>query len=391
MEDEANPVRWKGVAAVVLLVVAVAGITVAVTSALSGPTIDEPTYLTAAASLGDVAETVVATGNLERGTAFALTFGDPPTVVGASGATGSGATEAWRVDAVAIAEGELVTADQVLATADTAAMRRDLNVATAQLRAARSERSAADQQLDDAPTTLTRRQARMTQESADSRIASAHATVAELKDRIARSTLVAPANGVVTDVAIAPGANAPAGAAITVATGPIRATAGFAEGDLASLAVGQPASVTVDAIGETLAGTVAAIAPEASEAAGSAVVTFIVTIDLISPPADARAGMTAEVTVTSRTASAVVTVPAAALNGSDGAYTVLVIGPDDVALERAVEVGLVTAESAEISSGLDVGEAVVIGTDTSRDQPNGFQGGGQDGADGPETTPEVRP
>ena len=51
-----------------------------------------------------------------------------------------------------------------------------------------------------------------------------------------------------------------------------------------------------------------------------------------------------------------------------------------------------TAESAEIRSGLEVGEAVVIGTDTSRDQPNGFQGGGgQDGAGGPVTTPEVRP
>jgi macrolide-specific efflux system membrane fusion protein len=197
---------------------------------------------------------------------------------------------------------------------------------------------------------------------------------------------------VVTDLSIAPGANAPAGAAIVIATGPVRASAGFAESDLGSLAVGQPASVTVDAIGDTLAGNVVAIAPEATEAAGSAVVTFAVTIDLLAPPPDARSGMTAEVTVTSRTASGVVTVPAAALDGEEGAYFVLVVGADGVASERAVEVGLVTAESAEIRSGLEAGEDVAIGTDTARDQPGSFQGGGnQPGAGGPVTTPGVAP
>jgi RND family efflux transporter MFP subunit len=380
------------VAAVALLIVAVVAITLAVSSVLAGPSTDAPEYLTATASRGDVSETVVATGTLERGTAYALTFGNPPTVVGDAGATVGGTGRVWRVADVSAAEGDLVTKDQVIATADTTAIRRDLNVAEAQLRAARTERDAADQQRKDAFSTLTRRQAKLAQQNATSHIASAQATIADLKDQLARATLVAPADGVVTDVSIAPGANAPAGAAIVVATGPIRASAGFAESDLASLSVGQPASVKVDAIGATLDGTVAAIAPAASEAAGSAVVTFVVTIDLTSPPADARAGMTAEVTVTSQTANDVVTVPAAALTGADGEFTVLVMGGDGQPVERAVEVGLVTAESAEIRSGLEVGEAVVIGTKAARNQPGGFQGGnGQNGAGGPVTTPEVRP
>lgn len=383
--------RWKLIAAVALLVVAAVAITLAVSSALAGPSTEVPEYLTAKATMGDVSETVVATGTLERGTAYALAFGIPPTVVGPSGASTAGTTGTWLVDDVTVAEGDPVTKDQVLATADTAALRRELQVAEAQLRAARTERDAADQQREDAFSTLTRRQARLAQQNADSRIASAKATMADLKDRIARSNLVSPADGVVTDVSIAAGANAPAGAAIVVATGPIRARAGFAESDLASLAVGQPASVTVDAIGETLAGTVAAIAPEAGQAAGSAVVTFVVTVDLTAPPADARSGMTAEVTVTSRTASDVVTVPAAALSGADDAYTILIVGADGQAAERAVEVGLVTAESVEIRSGLDAGEEVVIGTDTTRDQPGGFQGGGPPAQGGPVTTPGVAP
>ena len=384
--------RWKVVAAVALLIVVVVAVTLGISSALAGPTTTEPEYLTATAVMGDVSETVVATGTLERGTAYALAFGSPPTIVGDAGSVGSGASRTWRVSAVDVAEGGLATKDQVLATADTSSIRRDLKVAETQLRAARTERDAANQQRKDAFSTLTRRQARLAQQNADSHVASAQATIADLQDQIARSTLVAPEDGVVTDVAIAPGANAPTGAAIVVATGPIRATAGFAEGDLASLAVGQPASVKVDAIEETLSGTVATIAPQATEAAGSAVVTFMVTIDLTSPPADARAGMTAEVTITSQTARDVVTVPAAALTGADGDFTVLVIGADGLAVERAVTVGLVTAESAEIRSGLEAGEEVVIGTNAARDQTNGFQGGsGQGGPGGPVTTPEVRP
>ena len=195
--------RWKLVAAVALLIVAVVGVTLAVSSALAGPTTEGPDYLTAEATIGDVAETVVATGVLERGTVYALAFGSAPTVVSTTGASTAGASEAWQVEDVAVTDGDLMTKDQILASADTTSLRRDLRSAEAQLRAARLERAVADQQRDDAPTTLTRRQARMAQESADSHIASAQASIADLRDRIARSTLVAPGDGVVIDVAIA--------------------------------------------------------------------------------------------------------------------------------------------------------------------------------------------
>ena len=117
-------------------------------------------------------------------------------------------------------------------------------------------------------------------------------------------------------------------------------------------------------------------------------VTYVVTVDLADPPADARPGMTAKVTVTTDQATGVVSVPASALRGSNGAYQVLVMGADGATQARDVTVGLVTPEAVEIKSGLTAGESVVIGTVASRNQTTntpttgfpgtggGFRGGG---------------
>jgi macrolide-specific efflux system membrane fusion protein len=73
-------------------------------------------------------------------------------------------------------------------------------------------------------------------------------------------------------------------------------------------------------------------------------------------------------------------VPAVALNGSALGYTVLVVGPDGAAQSRDVRVGLVTSTQAEIKTGLQPGEAVVIGTTATQTTTTGgggfFPGGG---------------
>ncbi len=76
--------------------------------------------------------------------------------------------------------------------------------------------------------------------------------------------------------------------------------------------------------------------------------------------------MTADVTITIASATNVLTVPAAALRGTDGDYRVLTMGADGTPVSTAVQVGLVTNTAAEIKSGLDEGTAVVIGTAAER-------------------------
>jgi macrolide-specific efflux system membrane fusion protein len=216
-------------------------------------------------------------------------------------------------------------------------------------------------QFDAATGTDARRQASIGYQNTLSQYTQAMGQVVDLEVKIARGTIVAPADGTVVAVAAVAGADISSGPAIQLSSGPLQATADFTESDLPSLKVGQPARVTIDAVGATLDGTVAAIAPSAASSSGS-VVTYAVTIDLTSPPPTSRPGMSAKASVIIAQASNVVAVPAVALGGSALGYTVLVIGPDGTAQSRDVTVGLVTSTQAEVKTGLQPGETVVIGT-----------------------------
>ena len=73
-------------------------------------------------------------------------------------------------------------------------------------------------------------------------------------------------------------------------------------------------------------GTVTSISPVASTASSnSGVVSYAVTVALTNVPAAVRSGMSADVTMTIDSATGVLTVPAAALRGTNGNYTVLVL------------------------------------------------------------------
>jgi membrane fusion protein, macrolide-specific efflux system len=364
--------RWKMLVAIVLLAVGVGAVAYAVTGGPGGGRAAQTQYITATAANADVSETVVANGSLARATTYNLDFGTAPTI-GASTSTTAGGNGTWSVKTVTAAVGDVVKKGAVLATADTTSLARDLSAARSSLSAAKSQKTIAKGQLDDTTTTDTRRQARIGYDNAVSQYTQAQGQVADLVEQIARAKIVAPADGTVVAVAAVAGVDISSGPAIQLSSGVLQATADFTESDLPALKTGQPASVTVDAIGASLDGTVAAIAPSAASSAGS-VVTYAVTIVLTSPPATARPGMSAKASVIIAQATGVLAVPAVALDGSALSYSVLVIGQDGTAQSRNVTVGLVTSTQAEIKSGLQPGEAVVIGTTAA--QTNTTTGGG---------------
>ena len=165
--------------------------------------------------------------------------------------------------------------------------------------------------------------------------------------------LVAPVDGMVVAVNIAAGSTAPSGAAITIQSDQLIVTAAFTETDLPSLAVNQPASVTVKAVNATIDGTVRSIATQASSGTSGGVVTYSVTIALTNRPADVRVGMSAQAAVTTAQAADVLTVPSVALSGVAGNYFVTVIDETGQPERVPVTVGLIANGSAEIQAGLD--------------------------------------
>ena len=193
------------------------------------------------------------------------------------------------------------------------------------------------------------------------------------------ATLRSPIAGIVIAVNLVVGTTTPSGDAVQVMAPDKEIVAEFAESDLPDLAVGQPATVTVSATDDVLTGTVAAISPVASTSSGSSVVSYSVTVALSDVPAGVLPGMSADVAITTAQALNVLAVPATALGGAGGNYTVQVLDGTGQVSVRQVEVGLVTSSLAEIKSGLAQGEQVVVGTTSALNASNGgfiFPGGG---------------
>jgi macrolide-specific efflux system membrane fusion protein len=365
---------------VVLLAVGVGAVGLVVTRGSAGAN-QSSQYLTTAVARRDVVDSAVANGSVASALSYAMVFGSAaiPLVGSATNSGGSGGSGTWRVTSVKVAVGDTVTKGQVLATADAADLRAQLATARTQHRAASFRVASAQAAYDDIDTSQTdaRREALIRLLDAQSQRDQAARSVADLTTSIGYTTLVAPAAGTVTALNVRSGTDAPSGDAVVIAVAPLDVTADFTESDLPALHVGQAASVTIKALAATVAGTVSAIAP-ASSAGSGGVVSYTVTVDITNPPATLRAGMSAQVSVTTAQASAVLAVPTAALQSLAEGYAVDVLGPDGRPRSQIVTVGLITSSFTEIQAGLAEGDRVVVGTATQRQSglPGAFPGGG---------------
>ncbi len=377
--------KWKVLAIVVLL----AGGAVAVGASLgvigASPASAATDYLTVQAAIADVVAEVAATGAVAPSATYGLAFGaDPGLVSGTTPAHGA-STITWPVTKVSAAVGDRVTKGQVLATAATTDLQAQLDDANRALRVARLQLAQAETSLSNATTTAAIRQAKIGLYGAQTSQARAIASRDDLQAKVALASVIAPAAGLVTAVSISVGADAPSGDAIQVAADPLQVTTSVVESDIASITVGQTASVTVAALGgATLEGTVASIAPSGSASGNQGVVSFAVAITLSNAPAGLRPGMSADVTITTATAPGVLAIPARALAGSVGAYRVRVLAADGTVSTHDVTVGLITSSLVEIKSGLQAGDRVITGTSASQNTTNRTQtfGGGLGGPGG---------
>ena len=347
-----------------------------------------PQYLTATASIGDVTQDASATGTVGATRTYGLVFGSRAYLIDAASSSSSssssssaanGSSTTWRVLEVAAKVGAMVKKGEVLARADTNDLKDQLASATDQWRSANLQLDAAEAQLADAKdvdNTDAERQAQIAVYSADNQVAQAQQAREDLQSQISRATLRAPIAGVVVEVDVAPGLDAPSGDAIVIDASTLQVTADVVEGDLPSIRLGQAATVTVTAVDATLTGNVTSIAPTANASSGnSSVVSYAITVSIEDTSGKVRSGMSADLSITTASATNVLRVPATAIVGSDGQYAVRVLDANGQVTAKQVSVGLITSSMAEIRDGLTEGETVVTGVATTQSTTTGGFGG----------------
>ncbi len=178
----------------------------------------------------------------------------------------------------------------------------------------------------------------------------------QAQQRLAGCVLTAPIAGRVISIAGTVGSQARSGGNGFIVLGDVQDTevqAQFSEADVASLAVGQPATITLPNRTEPVTGKVTLISPVGT--ASGRLVRYGVQIAFDTVPADLLFGQSAAVAVTTAQATGVLYIPSSAVTG--GTVTVRAGGRDQ---RRTVVVGLRGDRYTEIRSGLDEGEQVVL-------------------------------
>ena len=132
----------------------------------------------------------------------------------------------------------------------------------------------------------------------------------------------------------------------------------FSEADTAKIKAGQAAKVEFESLGQQLSARVVRIDPIETVVAN--VVTYTVTLLLDKKLDEIKPGMTGNVDVIISQKQNVLRLPVTAINPRNGRATVQVLGKDGKLETREVTTGLKGDDDVEITSGLDVGDKVVV-------------------------------
>ena len=286
--------------------------------------------------------------------------------------------------------------DVLLAGADA----DEVRAAQADVAAAVAQRDAAQAQLD-----LLLAGAKEEQiQAAEAAVDQGRVAVDQARLQLERAALTAPWGGTVTslDVEVGEMVNPVQSVIVLSDLTALEVDVNLDETDVVHVAVGQEALVTVDAfLGVGMAGEVTYVAPKADTFSG--VVLYPVTVRLM--PGDpstsstqlsrsgqapstgsprlgsgqagqvlpVRAGMTADVEITTATQEGALIVPLRAVHTEDGRAYVDRLG--DGGVERVeVTLGMTTDTEAEITGGLAAGDVVVVVSGAARDSGSQMPG-----------------
>jgi RND family efflux transporter MFP subunit len=279
------------------------------------------------------------------------------------------------VTEVLVDEGNNVTKGQVLARLDAQSLNSSVKMAELRVKIAQEQVEVAQAQYEKAQDLL----------GADEDAAEASWEIAKLnlkieklnlesaKLNLEKAVIVAPFDGVVTDVAITEGKEISAATLATPAislvdTSEIELRGFIDEIDVAMVQLGQEANILLDALpDEEINGRVTFISPIGTIRAG--VVSYETTITLENPVAGLRDGMSATAEVVIERRDDVLWIPNRAIRGTWENPTVVVL-VDEQEEEREITLGLTDGINTEVLSGLEEGEKVVL--PAAEERPDGF-------------------
>ena len=243
-----------------------------------------------------------------------------------------------------------------------------------------SERDAAKAAADSAAADVTSARAaidsaRQAQSAAARRIGQARAGQRRADDALAKTSILSPIDGIVSRLRVRAGEmvvigiqNQPGTTLMTISDlGEIDAEVKVAEADVLRLAVGQPGSVTLEALpGKTFRGTVAEIGASALPVSGggAAAREFKVVVRLDAPDPGLRPGLTCDAEIVTSERANVVTVPLQSVvlrASADGAETTGVFRVENGrASFTPVKTGVIGGLDIEVS-GLAAGASIIVG------------------------------
>jgi RND family efflux transporter MFP subunit len=330
----------------------------------------EATLTTVNVTRGDIVKTVLADGSLVMLNKAYLSFG----------ATGT-------VEEVLVDEGNNVTKGQVLARLDAPSLESSVEMAELQVeiaqegvKAARAQYEIAQINLDEGVLgqsedvlELQVDMARASWETAKLNLEIAELSLESAELSLEKAVIVAPFDGVVTDISITEGKEISTAALATPAislvdTSEIEMRGFIDEIDIAVVKVGQEANIILDALpDEEVKGEVAFISPVGTILAG--VVSYGTTITLENPVAELRDGMSATAEVIIERRDDVLSIPNRYIRGTleNPMVVVLVDGQQE---EREITLGLTDGINTEVLSGLQEGEEVVL--PAAQERQDGF-------------------
>ncbi|MCA9969303.1 MAG: efflux RND transporter periplasmic adaptor subunit, partial [Anaerolineales bacterium] len=216
---------------------------------------------------------------------------------------------------------------------------------------------------------------------AEVQLAQAQISLQRAEQDLANATLVAPFAGVVTAVSVAEGEVASGILVELVDSASLEVVLDVDEIDLANITVGQPAVVTLESWPDTpIDSEVTAVAPQAAQSPGSALVTYDVSLSLAATDLPVRIGMTANASLVTDARTDVLLVPNSAItiDRTTGRAAVYVVQADGTVVETAVSIGLRDAQHTQIVSGLNAGDRVRLNYTPPAQEDGGFgpPGGG---------------
>ena len=240
----------------------------------------------------------------------------------------------------------------------------DLNLLA--LGASRAQLASAELQLAQARSTLASQTAGPSEaqvRAAQAQIEQARLTLADATEALDQTTLVAPHDAVVMAVNFSEGEHASGPSILLAATDGLQVVLEVDEMDVGELAIGQEATITLEAWpADEIPSRVIAIAPTASSSAGSAVVTYQVTLRLEETGRPVLIGMTASANLITAQRRDVLLAPNEAINvdRAKGIYSVNVVRVEAVE-EVQVTVGLHDRQFTQVTSGLNAGDVLLVG------------------------------